>query len=324
MAEEREREKKPSGEITAIEVMIGVVILFFILSVIFQNISAGIQNAKEGTIFGDLKFIFSKTEQAIQPLQGTGAPVFTIGERVRNSAPSILFDYPGGAPLKGIAEGKAGAIVGGPVPYGNNTWWQIQYDDGSVGWVVENALSSEALGVTPESLPRMEGPLLLFYSAYKIIALLVSFLLLVGIGYSVIRLFQIRNEENLKLESRTLLNDAYPFEEASSQELPGKAKWDVVKRHIDSPSESDWRLAVLEADILLDELVREKGWLGENLGERLKGIDKSEFRTLDKAWDAHKIRNTIAHEGANFALSNREARRVIGLFEEVFKEFNYI
>src|SRR3989344_3650101 len=39
---------------------------------------------------------------------------------------------------------------------------------------------------------------------------------------------------------------------------------------------------------------------------------------------AHAVRNKIAHEGAAFMLPEREAKRVVGLYEAVFREFKYI
>jgi hypothetical protein len=53
-------------------------------------------------------------------------------------------------------------------------------------------------------------------------------------------------------------------------------------------------------------------------------VAKGDFKTLDAAWEAHKIRNAIAHEGSDFVLSQRESKRVIGLYEMVFNEFNYV
>jgi hypothetical protein len=48
------------------------------------------------------------------------------------------------------------------------------------------------------------------------------------------------------------------------------------------------------------------------------------MKTLNQAWEAHKIRNAIAHQGADFLLSEREAKRVVSLYREVFQEFDYI
>ncbi len=99
--------------------------------------------------------------------------------------------------------------------------------------------------------------------------------------------------------------------------------WENILTQVDSANQADWKLAILEADTILDSLVAKMGYKGENLGERLKSIEPGDFLTLNDAWEAHKVRNAIAH-GASYELSQREARRVIKLFETVFREFGYL
>jgi len=101
-------------------------------------------------------------------------------------------------------------------------------------------------------------------------------------------------------------------------------RWQSVQSRLASHSEGDWRLAIIEADIILDEMLQRMGYHGEGIGEKLKNAEKSDFTTLDLAWEAHKIRNRIAHDGPSFHLTHEEARRVIGLFEKVFQEFYFI
>jgi hypothetical protein len=60
------------------------------------------------------------------------------------------------------------------------------------------------------------------------------------------------------------------------------------------------------------------------VAEKLKSVDSSDMLTLDAAWEAHKVRNRIAHSGSDFELNEREAKRVIMLFESVFREFGMI
>ena len=105
---------------------------------------------------------------------------------------------------------------------------------------------------------------------------------------------------------------------------PEQKRFERAQMHLESDKESDWRLAILEADIMLDEMITNLGYRGDSLGEKLKAVEKSDFTTIGQAWEAHVIRNRIAHEGAAFPLTLREAKRVIGLYEEVFKEFQYI
>lgn len=101
-------------------------------------------------------------------------------------------------------------------------------------------------------------------------------------------------------------------------------KWHKVQVHINSKNPGDWRLAILEADIILDEMLDKMGYHGATIGEKLKMVEPSDFNTINNAWEAHKIRNSIAHEGSDFLISEREANRVIALFKTVFEEFKYI
>ncbi|TSC68525.1 MAG: Uncharacterized protein G01um101456_612, partial [Parcubacteria group bacterium Gr01-1014_56] len=91
-----------------------------------------------------------------------------------------------------------------------------------------------------------------------------------------------------------------------------------------TPNESDWRLAILESDIMLGDLLLEQGYRGEGIGERLRDANPLQFNTLDLAWQAHKVRNDIAHAGEGFHLSQREANATIDLYRRVFEEFDFI
>lgn len=113
-------------------------------------------------------------------------------------------------------------------------------------------------------------------------------------------------------------------EQEPSTSVYTNKRWEHVTKLISSENEADWKLAVLEADIMLGEMLDAMGYRGESIGEQLKQIEKSDFTTLDSAWEAHKIRNTIAHEGGEHVITQREAQRVVRLFEEVFTEFQFI
>ena len=59
-------------------------------------------------------------------------------------------------------------------------------------------------------------------------------------------------------------------------------------------------------------------------GEKLRDANPLQFSTLDLAWQAHKVRNDIAHAGEGFHLSEREANATIDLYRRVFEEFDFI
>ena len=101
-------------------------------------------------------------------------------------------------------------------------------------------------------------------------------------------------------------------------------KWDEIQKHISSMNPSDWRMAILEADILLYEMLDQMGYDGDTIAEKLKLIEPSDFNTLDLAWRAHKVRNAISHEGSSYEMSYQQAQNTIELYKKVFEEFYFI
>lgn len=153
----------------------------------------------------------------------------------------------------------------------------------------------------------------------QVLSAFISLLFVMGIIYANFRRGQILREMALQQK----LKEAAQVKQQKRADTENR-KWDKVLEHVSSMNPSDWRLSILEADILLEEVLKRAGYQGESIGDRLKAADRATFKSLDSAWEAHKIRNSIAHQGSDFNLSQREAKRVIGLFEEVFKEFDFI
>jgi hypothetical protein len=129
------------------------------------------------------------------------------------------------------------------------------------------------------------------------------------------RLYQIAEEEKSK------------YTTISKESLDAKldnSRWNYISQLIESPQQSDWRSAIIEADIMLDELLTKLGYLGDSVGDKLKTANASHFHTLEDAWEAHKVRNEIAHRGSSYELSPNVAYRAIGRYENVLREFNEI
>ncbi len=115
-----------------------------------------------------------------------------------------------------------------------------------------------------------------------------------------------------------------PEHEQEPLEKPGAHRWSMVLKHARSENPSDWKLAIIEADTILDAMTEGAGFPGLTLGERLRNADPGLFRTLRQAGDAHGVRNRIAHDGSGFQLTPRDRDHVIRLYEDVFREFDYI
>jgi hypothetical protein len=147
----------------------------------------------------------------------------------------------------------------------------------------------------------------------------VSVMLLIGIIISIERLKRIRAREHVLFNTPVV--QAYDPNVKGDPELTDR--WRKILELGSSLNENDWRQAIIFADVILEDILDRMGYKGEGIGEKLKSVDRGDFKTLDQAWDAHKVRNAIAHE-ADFKLSQHEAKRVINMYQQVFEEFSYI
>lgn len=101
--------------------------------------------------------------------------------------------------------------------------------------------------------------------------------------------------------------------------------WQVVREHMDSLNPGEWKLAILEADNMLDEILEDQGYVGETVADKLKEMSPTRITAYDELWEAHKLRNKIAHGGAiDMDLTQKSARDAITGFEKAFKELGYL
>ena len=96
-----------------------------------------------------------------------------------------------------------------------------------------------------------------------------------------------------------------------------RSRWLAITQNAGSSSDS-WQLAIIQADKLLDQALKERGVNGETLGERLKNA-KPLLSNLDDVWRAHKLRNRIAHE-PDATVSKRNASESLKIFKRALTE----
>jgi len=140
----------------------------------------------------------------------------------------------------------------------------------------------------------------------------------------ILMIIYFRKFQEIRKQVMSTILPADGLEEKNLGEKIINPKWQSILKDVDSDDPNKWKLAIIEADIILGELLNTLFLPGENIGDKLKAVEKSDFEHLDQAWEAHKIRNAIAHGGSDFLLTQKETKRVIGLYKSVFTEFEII
>ncbi len=234
-----------------------------------------------------------------------------IGGRVIALGETVVYDSPGGKEIGRESKDAAGVIIEGPVIKDGVKYWHIKFNDGTDGWVKEGDLKY-VVGSENSFSNRLSRFFknLFFYGRY--VAGFISLILLAAAVYLYRKIVNLKKLE----KDRMYIKDEAPS-------APKNSTWERVLTNLAGPGENDWKLAVIEAEIMLNDLLTDLGMPGDSVGDQLKAVDRADFKTIDNAWDAHRVRNSVAH-GDSFVLSNHEAKRVIELYRTVFEEFKRI
>jgi hypothetical protein len=99
-----------------------------------------------------------------------------------------------------------------------------------------------------------------------------------------------------------------------------KARWDVIMATAGTGA-SGLKSAIGEADKLFDHAMRQLGYSGDTMADRLKSAKSkfSSYSVYDAVWRAHKLRNSLAHD-VGFDLVVSQANEALRDFERGLKE----
>lgn len=101
-----------------------------------------------------------------------------------------------------------------------------------------------------------------------------------------------------------------------------RKRWAEISKMLDQPGELSRKVAVLEADKLLDFALKALAMPGTTLGERLR-FAQYKYPDLRDVWWAHRVRNQLAHE-ASYHLDPAVARRALKAFEKALARIGAI
>jgi hypothetical protein len=96
-------------------------------------------------------------------------------------------------------------------------------------------------------------------------------------------------------------------------------QWQEIKKRLDGGMESEYKLAVIEADSVLNDVLEKMGFGGATLGERLNRVAPETLPTLSEVVEAHKIRNNIVHD-PDYQFSQEEAEKTMGVYEKALSD----
>ncbi len=120
----------------------------------------------------------------------------------------------------------------------------------------------------------------------------------------------------LKTAGNFLLTTVFPKRQLNKS-------WQKILLRLNKNDEANLRLALIEADNLFDDLLKQIQLPGESMADRLKYLDSSQVSNIDEIWQAHKLRNTIVHN-PEYPITRNEIEFGVKAYEKALKELEFI
>jgi len=99
--------------------------------------------------------------------------------------------------------------------------------------------------------------------------------------------------------------------------------WNKILKRLDTDMESEYKLALIEADDMLDASLKRMGYMGQTLEERLGKLTSATIDNIDDIYQAHEIRNTIVHN-PDYRLSLDKARSTLDIYQKAFNSLQIL
>ena len=95
-------------------------------------------------------------------------------------------------------------------------------------------------------------------------------------------------------------------------------QWNRIKKRTESGTEADYKLAIIDADDFLMEVLDDRGYDGDSFEESIKKVGKLIAPILDDVLKAHEVRNSVVYN-PDYKISASEAKKVLETYESAAK-----
>lgn len=91
-------------------------------------------------------------------------------------------------------------------------------------------------------------------------------------------------------------------------------KLEKIKKKFQDGSQTDYKLAIIEAEDLLMEVLEERGYDRDTFEESIKAASRIISKISDQILAAHQIRNSIVYD-PDFNLPGEQAKNIMSVYE---------
>ena len=95
-------------------------------------------------------------------------------------------------------------------------------------------------------------------------------------------------------------------------------KWERIKKRTASGTEADYKLAIIDADDLLAEVLDARGYEGKDFKETIEKASRLLSSISGDILAAHEVRNSIVYS-PDYKISTEQAKKILDTYESAVK-----
>ena len=146
-----------------------------------------------------------------------------------------------------------------------------------------------------------------WFSIFKVLFLLIDLFMISFIAYALLKTSWL---------DRLLLHDVQEFLTYKHYGLSRtKKRWEEIEGYFKKGTEPEMKLAIVEADSLLDNILRVMSYDGKDLTSRLEGINTNILENLEEVKKHHQIYLNIVHD-PTYRLDFKMAEDALKVYRE--------
>jgi len=97
--------------------------------------------------------------------------------------------------------------------------------------------------------------------------------------------------------------------------------WNKIVRRVKTNIETEYKLAVIEADLLLNDVLSRLGYEGKTMDVRLGRVTKGTFSSIESILAADQVYQKLV-QGEDYKLDYEETKRLVNIFRQALTELD--
>ena len=152
--------------------------------------------------------------------------------------------------------------------------------------------------------------LILYY--LKLISLILILVFLIGI---------IIYSKKLKVFAKKIRNikDWFGINPLRGSSSKSRRDWKEIQNLIEECYQSSWKLAVIKADALIENFLKQLGFSGNNFAELLESLKLRGYQNLELLKGTHQVCEEIL-SNKDYNISQKEALHIIAIYKRFWDE----